>query len=153
MGGGYNWLNAGITKQKVFVYPSGTDSINVPLKFRYISYYFDFVFYKTRHWEFSVPLQIGAGDSRFEYKYNGAKFVEDEGLVVLYESAIAGEYKLLKWFGLGAGIGYRLMIVNNRTIPAKFNSPVYDFNLVLYYSEILRVLFPRSKLSEKLKDE
>ena len=37
------------------------DTVFRNLKFTYLCYYVDFVFYKTKRWQLSVPIQAGTG--------------------------------------------------------------------------------------------
>ena len=57
-----------------------------------------------------------------------------------YEPAITFQYRLLKYFGAGFGIGYRLMVVPNQQLNEKFTSPVYIFKTRIYFQDILRDL-------------
>ena len=67
----------------------------------------------------------------------------DRGGIILYEPAITGQYKLTKWFGLGFGAGFRLMLVNNKAIDTKFNSPVYIFKVKVFFAELMRPVFKK----------
>jgi hypothetical protein len=60
------------------------------------------------------------------------------GLLVLYEPYSIGIYKFTPWFGLGFGIGYRLVLVGNKTINENINSPIYVVKAKLYASELLK---------------
>jgi hypothetical protein len=68
----------------------------------------------------------------------------------IYEPAVSVEYKFLRWFGVGADIGYRFMITSDRKINQKFNSPIYAFKFLIYYNEIFKSIFPDSKLAKKM---
>jgi hypothetical protein len=51
----------------------------------------------------------------------------------------------LKWFGVGAGVGYRLMLLDNPAKKHSFNSPIYTVKLKLFVGEIIRSVFPPKK--------
>ena len=151
IGGGLHTLNTALYKDKNLLSSEGIDTtVSMGLHFGYFAYYIEYVFYKTNRWEFSVPLQMGWGDSRYEYVFNGKKFVQDKKTIVVYESAVSGQYKFFKWLGVGADVGLRLMLRNNRAIPESFNSPIYAFKLLIWYGEIYKALFPNTKLAKYL---
>lgn len=151
VGGGLNTLISNLYKDKYIANQNGfTDTISEKLSFNYWSYYVEYVYYKTKRWEFSVPLQIGIGDSRYEYIYEGKKTTENKKVVLLYEPSISAQYLIFNWLGLGTDIGIRFMLRNNRAIKENFNSPTYSFKVLIFYSEIYKGLFPHSKLAEKL---
>jgi hypothetical protein len=116
----------------------------------YVSAYAEYTFYTTKHWQLSMPLQFGIGKSYYTYRLYGNKFRIDESFNFIYEPAISVEYKIVKWFGLGADVGYRFMVANDKHLNKNFTSPTYAFKFLIYYGEIYKSLFPRSKLGKKL---
>lgn len=120
------------------------------LRMYYFSAYAEYVFYKTKHWELSMPLQFGIGKSYYKYLLSGLRMKTDESLNFIYEPAIAIEYKFVKWFGVGADLGYRFMITSDKQLNKNFTSPTYAFKFLIYYSEIYKSLFPKSKWAEKM---
>jgi hypothetical protein len=58
MGGGVSWLNTEV--KTTVVNELGTQD-DYFLKFAYLCYYMDFVFYKYNRWQLSVPIQAGTG--------------------------------------------------------------------------------------------
>lgn len=131
--------------------PSGSnDTFVSALNLNYLVYYSEFIFFKTRHWLFSIPFRAGGGYSYYRYDNNGIKVKADRQFVFLYEPSVCLEYKFFRFFGIGAEVGYRFMLFNSRTIREKFNYPIYNFGLVIYYSEIFKAVFPNARLSKKL---
>ncbi len=121
-----------------------TDSAVAALKLFYISIHVEYVFYQTKHWQLSMPLQMGIGETYYKYKYLDENKKIEENINFVYEPAISVEYKFLKYFGIGAEVGYRFMIANNRKLNEKFTSPIYAFSLFIYYSEIYKSLFKKA---------
>ena len=112
----------------------------VRLGFYNFSPYVEYVFFRDRKWELSIPVQIGLGSSYYENKSGvGAEKFREE-FVVSYEPAITFQYRLLKYFGAGFGIGYRCMFVPNQQLNEKFTSPVYIFKTRIYFQDIVRDL-------------
>lgn len=128
------------------------DTLHPALQLSYLSYFFEYIFFRSRFWQFSIPLQAGAGASRYQYMYQGSKTKEDRHFILLYEPAVSGKYKITKWLGIGVDIGYRFMIINNKKIGSKFNSPVYDFKVLLFIGSLYKAVFPKSKLAQKASE-
>ena len=151
MGVGISWLkrppyepaqnNLPFYLDKLLVEPTGSSVIHPALQFRYLNLFFEYVYYKTGKWHFSLPIQLGLGDSRYKYKVNGEKMVENKHLIFLYEPGVSGQYKINKWLGAGLDVGYRLMLINNKTIGSRFNSPVYDIKIIIFWGEIYKTIF------------
>ena len=142
IGGGYNRLveRHDPSLDKVLYKENGVDTFTIAeLQFNYISYFIEYVFFDTRHWEFSVPLQIGIGGSRYEYRGENGQLQEHNAKgVILFEPAVSMQFKITKWLGFGAGAGYRLMLLNNKAIEKKFNSPIYIFKFKIFLGDFMR---------------
>ena len=133
---GYNFLSSSIRRTIV------DKGINYKseLKFRVFSPYLEYVFYRDEYWELSIPVQFGFGHSFFEnLGQDGPSHLKRE-FVVSYEPAITFQYRILSYFGVGAGVGYRLMIKPNSEIKEQFTSPVYLFKVKVYFQDILNDL-------------
>lgn len=152
VGAGISWLqlsppeagkdNTPFYLDKTFSDASGIHTVHPALEFRYASLFFEHVYFNSRKWQFSVPMQLGAGDSKYKYNYNGENITESRHWIMLYEPAVSGQYKIVKWFGVGLDIGLRIMLVTNKNIGYKFNSPMYDIKAIIYWGELYRRVFP-----------
>ena len=161
IGGGINWLksdfknamwlNSGF-KQNFYVQnESGKiDTVSKYLKLVYLSYYIDFVFYKTKRWQLSVPIQAGTGFSWWQlkkiYSLNGQ---EKKYFLFLYEPGITTQFKATKWVGLGADVAYRFTLKNNKKIGEHLNSLTYSVKILLWFDQLYYELFPKSKVTKK----
>jgi hypothetical protein len=125
VGIGYHWLQSRITS----INPEDEQE---RLLFRYVAPFFEYSFLHKKRWLVSIPLRIGIGGS--SVKSESGKI--DRGGVFLYEPAMTIEYQFLKYFGIGVGAGYRFMLVNNKSIDQKFNSPVYLFKFKVQLGKI-----------------
>ncbi len=119
---------------------SGIDTMK--LQFRYINLFFEYIYFKSKKWQFSVPLQVGIGGSSYKYNFNGEKITEDRHTILLYEPTVSGQYKIIKWFGVKLDVGYRIMLISNKNIGGKFNSPIYNAGVIIYWGELYRMVFP-----------
>jgi hypothetical protein len=153
LGAGVNWLKSPIYKTRYLTSSAGLpDSVEAQLQFRYIAYYVEYVFYRSKRWELSMPFQLGAGYSRYVYNYEGSSFIENRKMILVYEPSISMQYKVFKWLGAGADVGFRLMVLNNKAIKENFNSPLYAFKVLVWYGELYKSLFPKTWLAKKLGD-
>jgi hypothetical protein len=110
------------------------------LIFYHISPYAEYVFYKGERWEISIPVQFGIGNSYYTLATEKGRINRNRQFILSYEPAITAQYKVLKYFGPGFGVGYRLMIIDNKAIKESFNSPVYIFRFKIFFGEIYRDL-------------
>lgn len=144
MGLGYNQLISTIERQEVLRNDGiPFDTVTSNLKLWFLTAYTEYVFFRTKRWEFSVPLQLGAGYSKFNYVFNDEKVTNRRHFIANYEAGITGHYKLLPGLGVGAGIGYQLMLIDNPAINENFNTPIYSFKIKLFLGELYRLAFKK----------
>ncbi len=140
LGAGYHRLVSDFYKPQIIKSKSAViDTIESELKLNYISNYIEYVFYKKNRWEFSCPLSIGIGNTRYEYLYNNTEFQRDKKIVVICETGVSGDYKLFSWIGIGMEAGYRLMLINNKAIDENFNSIIYVLKIKLFLSDLCKI--------------
>jgi len=137
LGIGFNRLATDFVSDYSFL--DGNEQIKVKprLHLEYISLFADYVFYKSKKWEFNLPLQLGGGYSYRKYKLDGKANILDKEFVLIYEANINGLYKIFTGVGVGVGTGYRIMLVGNSKIKDHFNSPIYIFRVKIFPNEIL----------------
>ncbi|MBA2611084.1 MAG: hypothetical protein H0U95_03875 [Bacteroidetes bacterium] len=151
VGGGISWLKSDFKKDFYLPNESGkTDTITKHLKMAYLAYYIDFVFYKTKRWQLSVPIQAGSGFTWWQqnktYSFNGPG---KKYFLFLYEPGITAQFKVFKWFGLGADVAYRFTMVNNKKIGEHLNSPTYSFKILIWFDQLFYEFLPNSKITKK----
>lgn len=61
-------------------------------------------------------------------------------MLFFYEQSITAEYRVLKYLGLGFGLGYRFVVYNKTAINEKLSAPVYIARLKLYFGDIYKDL-------------
>lgn len=126
------------------------DTIRKQIRFSYFGVFFDYTIYEKNNWMFSVPLQFGFGGSSYEYyKKNIGVVNESSQGIALFETAVTGHYKIIRYLGIGLGAGFRVMLVPNRRIHEQFTSPIYVFRLKIFMSEIYHDVFPRGLFGKK----
>lgn len=140
LGVGYNWLNTSLFKHSFTTDQSGiTRKVTYKLILNYISPYFEYTYFNARKFELSIPVMIGLGKTKYtplEYWLNVKPI--NSAFLLLYEPTSIAVYKVFPWLGLGLGIGYRLVLIGNRTINDNMNSPIYVYKVKFYPSELLK---------------
>lgn len=146
IGGGYNKLNSRHTKP-FYIESDGkiTDTVTSNLKMSYMCYFIEYVFFRNKKWEFSIPLQLGAGNTHFEYTYKDIRYKNNRSFIINYEAGISGHYKIVSWFGVGSGIGFQLMLKDNPAITENFNTPVYSLRLKLFLGQVYNSVFRKKQ--------
>lgn len=151
IGGGISWMKSNYSNDFIIQNEIGnTETIKKYLKFAYLCYYIDFVFYKTKRWQLSIPIQVGTGLAWFQRaKQINIYSNEKKSFLLLYEPGITAQFKIFKWFGLGADIAYRFTLKNNNKIGDKLNSPTYSFKILIWFDQIFYEGFPKNKITKK----
>lgn len=102
----------------------------------------EYILYEEDPWQLSFPANIGIGSSYYDYpdgKHTHNKALK--GSIILFEPAITGHYKVIRWVGVGFGVGYRIMLKNNTRITDKHSSPLYVLKLKIFLDEIYKSVF------------
>ena len=124
--------------------------ISSGLRFYYISAAIEYSFFSTKNWEISLPLQLGFGRTYYQYEFNNVQTKVEKRSSFIYEPTISVDYKIVKWVGLGADFGYRFFVTDNTKLNRELNSPIVTLGILIYYSEIYKSLFPKSKLAKRM---
>jgi hypothetical protein len=134
LGLGYNFIGTDLREELV------VDGVryNADIEMNYWAPFAEYSFYRRGPWELSAPIQIGIGNSFLRISNNEESRIVNKGRVVLYEPGMAFEFKILKLIGVGVGVGYRIMLKNNRDIQQQFTSPVYALRVRLIFDELYK---------------
>lgn len=135
IGGGFNFLSS-----PLFEYTSmKVGDVNSPLikkwNINYMAYYIEYTFYHTKHWKFTIPVQAGWGTTYKSYYLNDKLVREEKKLLLIYEPTMSGTYKFHRYFGIGADVGYRIVLNKNKAI-GRLTSPIYVFSFKVFYSRM-----------------
>jgi len=136
LGLGYNWLNTDFLESV----QTNEGSVKADIRFQYLAPFVEYVFYKKNNWQADIPVQIGFGRSFLTYEKYGARYVVERNNIVLYEPSMIVEYQVLGIFGIGGGVGYRLMLKNNREIDQQFTSPMYILRFRILFDGVRKLL-------------
>jgi hypothetical protein len=156
-GVGYNQLYSKATNFEKTVFFTNknnvSDSSLASLHLYYFSACMEYVYYQNKKWELSIPLQFGIGQTYYQYSDLGEIKIIERGRIFIYEPAVAVEYKITRWFGIGAGIGFRFMVTDYKHLNDKFNSPTYAFKTLIYFDEIWDSVLSEIKKRKQKKTE
>ena len=147
LGLGYSWLSTPVVNP-FYLYDEiiGRDTlINKTLRLNYVCPYIDFIFYKSKKWQYSIPMQFGIGNTYFTYAYRDIETKSKSRVILLYEPGVNVKYKIFSWLGIGANVGYRIVLKNNKYTGNKFNSPIYSAGVLIYWDKLALKLFPKNK--------
>ena len=150
VGIGYSWLNTPVYDKEMIIDELGKPKVTTNFfKFSYVCYYADFVFHKTKHWQLSVPIQVGTGAYWIESQ-DGIKTVKSQKrLLLFYEPGITVQYKITQWLGIGVDVCARLALRNTNYVGNKLNSFVFGFRYSIWFDQIFYKAFPKSKITKK----
>lgn len=151
IGGGVSWMKT--NKEYTFSYNdvAGASITQIKyLKFAYLCYYIDFVYYRTKRWQLSVPIQAGTGLSWFQSNKNYYMNKTDKkNFLLLYEPGITAQYKIFRYLGVGSDVAFRFVLKNNKKIGEHLNSPTLSFKLLFWPDQLFYVLVPEGKITKK----
>lgn len=111
------------------------------LKLGYFTPYVDYAFYQRGPWEVRIPVQlgIGAGSTTYEDDEGVRRTVNRTGLLI-YEPAMTVQYRLLEYFALSGGWGFRLVVQTGDKLGENLNAPIYTFGLRIFFGDLWRDL-------------
>ena len=137
IGLGYNWLSSDLYRTHTVTNSKGDAStLQTQYKLGYFSPYAEYVFYNKDPWDISILVLVGGGYSHYTYWDEYWVHMQTErSFVFLYEPYMTAQYRLFSYFGIGAGVGYRLGYSGDKFSRTKLNSPIYVFKLKVYLSE------------------
>ncbi len=111
---------------------TGTRLIN----FNYLAGKVDYTFYKTKHWEFSVPLSLGVGEGliidSLPNKNSNTRIT-----IIPLETGISGIYLFYDWFGFSSGLSYRLNLTHWQYFN-DFSAMNYTFGFSIRFGTLWR---------------
>lgn len=119
-------------------YQGAEHKVESRLHYDYFGVFGEYVFYSTKHWEASLPLQVGLGNTRFSGTLADSSLQFSKQFIMQYEAALTGHYRFLRYFALGGGIGYRIMIIPNSDMDLQLTSPIYIMKLKFFLGDVYR---------------
>jgi len=135
VGGGFNLLMSPLFEKDMLL----VEGVKLPVfkkwNINYMGYFIEYTFYNTRRWKFSIPVQAGWGLTYRSFYLNEKIIREDKQALFIYEPTMSGTYRITRYFGVGADVGYRLVFNKNKPI-GRLTSPIYVFSFKIFYSRL-----------------
>ena len=135
----------GIGKHKI----DGT----VEMYFSYASGWAEYAWVENKYWELATAWYLGIGNLEILYHpYDLSIIPKEQRVLGVNEFFGTLIYKPHKYFGIGVGAGFRSMLTYKKIISESFDSPLYQFRIKLFTTEIYQdakkwyyKIFKRSK--------
>ena len=146
VGVSYNWMDADFVQDRVVEYADSTYTYPARLSFVFVSPFIEHAFWKRKHLEVEIPVRLGIGTSGYRYTDRYDKVLRyNFRTVLVYEPGMVITYRFLRYLGLSAGFGFRLMLISNRALPERFTSPVYSLGVRTYLGDLWNDIKPKKK--------
>lgn len=95
----------------------------------YFSATCDYVLYNRGRWKLTLPVQLGYGfGDRIERDLSGNIRLNRDFRFIPFETSLSANFRVLPWFYLGAGLGYRYALFSN-TVSSDFSAPIYWYGM------------------------
>lgn len=122
--------------------PRPLSPVRARLLYRYAGVFYEYNFYQKKRWSLSIPLQFGTGKAGIDIQsVDDFSFVERRlERFILLEPAINIDYKVVRFAGIGTGIGYRLAYSPQDIVQTSLTKPVFILKVKVYLGEIFRSL-------------
>lgn len=125
---GYNWVVSDF--QRIY----NTDD-TAKFKLRYITPFVEYSFLEKNNIEVTIPIYLGFGNSLYQ---TGDNKIFEKQFVMLYEPGMKVTYRFLRYFGVSAGIGARMILAGNHQLNQPFLTPTYTFGGKLFLADIYK---------------
>ena len=130
---GYTFLSSPVEQLRTVNGVAGTP---VRLRLGYVTPYVEYAFYQRGPWEVRIPVQLGLGGGALIYKdAEGRKQHFKKAFLLLYEPSMTVQYRFLRYFGLSAGWGFRLVLTNAQ-LDETLSAPIYLFGLKVFFGDL-----------------
>jgi hypothetical protein len=112
------------------------DTVSSKLNFSYWGQTVDWRLYEDERWELALPVQAGIGIAYRERFRNGISEQRKRPFFIPVEVQFTAIYKLTRYFGLSAGLGFRVSSLKG----SSFNGPVYYYGISFFGGTLYRDL-------------
>lgn len=151
---GYNYLKSRNPAGTMLYSPDAKGYVQARLRWRYVSFYAEYVYYRKNKWELSVPVQLGVGSMRYVPYTSQQAYVSNGGskLVLLYEPCLSVNYRILPFASLGTEMGLRVALYKNKMFKEQLTAPIYVFKMSIYWADMINFFWPNNKVPACIMD-
>ena len=143
-GAGVYLLSRGVRSYSPVPLPTNAHS---EIRFRYVAAYGEYVIRGNPRWEISAPVQLGYG--RYYHEIIGEDGVRTQTTrdrVWLLEPTIGGHYRVFRWLGAGAGVGWREAFAVQPQYGDQLDGPIFYGRAKLFLGDFVKVVRGRQRL-------
>jgi hypothetical protein len=115
-------------------YMRSGDTLYRRLGMSYASATIEYLLYKDARWELKIPAQLGLGLASKTNIRNGMREETSRALMFPLEAQATALYRLTRYFGLSAGLGFRMA---NGAGPS-FNGSIYSIGVSVFTGTLYR---------------
>lgn len=132
------------------IYEQIPQGIPLEYDFSYNTLFYERALYFDKRWEVGANVHLGGGDVGVRYQPPGTTFFEqiDKVPFSLTEGSVYGNFNILYWLGIGAGLGYRRVWARIPRTDNSFSSPIFAATVQIRFVKLARSFF-----DESVKDE
>lgn len=136
-GVGYTFLTTRVERPWTM---GGGEVLPVRLRLGYVGPYAEYAFFQRGHWEVRIPVQLGFGGGSLVLDGpDGHRQQVRRAFIFLYEPAMTVQYRFLRYFGISAGWGYRL-VFTNADLEERLTAPIYILGLKVFFGDLWKDL-------------
>ena len=126
---------------------NAAEDADAELRFRYLAAYAGYVLLENRRWELSANMQLGLGSVYVLYEADdGDLYKTPRDFMGVVEPALAAQYRVFRWSGIGTGLGWRQPVFVPAAIQKELNGPVFYLRANLFLGELFKVVKEREPL-------
>ena len=126
---------------------NAAEDADAELRFRYLAAYAGYVLLENRRWELSANMQLGLGSVYVLYKADdGDRDKTPRDFMGVVEPALAAQYRVFRWGGIGTGAGWRQPLFIPGAIQKELNGPVFYLRANLFLGELIKVMKEKEPL-------
>lgn len=119
--------------------PNSTDTSEVIFKAEYMTLFVERVLYRSKRWEYSLPIDFQYGKLGGYYEDINSNFLELPNQVFVGMSfGFQTKFFIFPWLAPRVAVGQRILFNPNEEIKKSFNKPNYTVGLQIIPGELIR---------------
>lgn len=138
--GFYNMREPVMRTNDRFDDPIATDT--TLFTYNYSSLYYERILLQKKRWEISTPFHLNFGDLKASFidtAGNGVPFFTQRVNSLTF--SFKAHYKIWRWFGVGVGAGYNVMLQGDHRVKNALNAPFYSYGVKVFLGELWKLTF------------
>lgn len=140
-GFGYSVLLRPVHRERQIFEAGDFRNVDMRLRMGYVNAYAEYAFYQRRRWTVRIPVQVGLGHGSVVYDdLTGTTRKWQKTWFATYEPAMVVQFRFLKYFGLQAGFGYRLVFRASASLGEQLTAPIYVAGIKVFTGDLWRDL-------------